>query len=168
MANNKSDNGTNNNSNKKKKTTTSLPSSYTTERKPNLKELKYEFKVNEFAMRGLNKYRNFLTPPISKETNKPVPFTLESDKELETLCSSLLINNNNLFSAIFLVYRDGKQRMIFTIPEYDEEEDMEYISGIGSAYVDEADGFAKFDADCILHCYGLMIEKEKGQWMIQD
>lgn len=153
---------------KRVKSNTTLPSSYMKQRSLNKDILNYEFKVDEFAMRGLNKYRNILKSPKCECCDKPALMLIDSKDEMDQFCASILLENECCHSAIFLVEHTGTQRIIFTIPEYDEEENIEYIENIASVIVDGNDGFAEFDAEVGLHCYGLIIEKEKGQWMIQE
>ena len=145
-----------------------LPSSYTTQRDPKLKDLKYDFKVNEFAIRGLNKYRNILKAPTCDCCNEPAMLCLKTDEDIVDFCATVLLENGCSRSAIFLYYLNGKQRVILTVPGWDDKEECEYIENIGSAYVEGNDGFAEFDAEIGLHCYGLIIQKNKEEWMIQE
>lgn len=155
-----------------------LPSSYTTGRE--IKFPEYKFKIDEFAVRGLNKYRNFISPPLCECCNEPMEMLFETKEELDEFCEEVLLENGCSHSAIFLIYKDGRQRVIFTIPEWDHYEpedpddetdigyDYEYIDAIGVGDVKDNDGFAVFDAKMGLHCYGLMIEQETNKWMVQE
>lgn len=158
----------NNSSDDSSKKKTTLPPSYTTSRKPNLRNINYNFKVNEFAMRGLNKYKNILKAPLCENCDEPAAIRIESNEDLINLCASILFDNECCRSAIFLVHKNGKQEAVFTIPEYDEEKDEEYIDKIGGLVVEGNDGFAELDAELNFHCYGLMIEQNKNEWMIQE
>ena len=147
-----------------------LPSSYTKKSK-DFKLLNYSFKVDEYGMRGLNKYRSFMSAPLCECCNEPAPLLIEDEEELDRFCYTVLYENGWNNSAIFLVYRDGRQKIVYTETDYyedDEVENCEYISGISSMYVEGNDQFAIFDADMGLRCYSLMIEKEKGVWTVEE
>ena len=151
-----------------KEDTTTLPSSYTEVGTLNSKLLDFEFKIDEFAMRGLNKYRNFLTSPDCDcgcgGKGRPV---FDTREELIGFCGSILFDMDCSNCAIFLVHKDGKQEAILKMVEWDEDTDdvEEHIASI-STKDNTADSFAIIDAEYGLHCYGLMIEKEDGVWMI--
>lgn len=127
----------------------------------------YKFKINEFAMRGLNKYRNILSPPICDCCGEPGFLQIESKDELTGFCAETLLENGCSRSAIFCVHKDGVQEIYLTIPGWDDEEECEIIENIGSFVDNNIDAFAKADAELGFHCYGLMIEKENG-WEICD
>ena len=128
---------------------------------------KYELRINEFAMRGLNKYRNILSAPECKcGCGNKVDILLPTQKELIDFCGTILFENGCCRSAIFLIHHNGKQEVILTVPGYDEEKDIEYIEGISGFEDQNVDAFAKFDAEAGLHCYGMMIEKEPGEWRV--
>lgn len=131
--------------------------------------LSYTLKVNEFAMRGLNKYKNILSAPECDcgcgGKGKPI---FDNKDDLYNFCGTVLENNGCENSAIFLIHKDGKQEIVYGHVEYDEvSKENLYISTLLSGKKDTpADFFAKFDADVGLHCYGLMIEKDGNSWEI--
>ena len=126
-------------------------------KKTDNKFLSYSFKVDEFAMRGLNKYRNILSAP------KRCPM-FEDEEVLHDFCSEMLYQNGCGNSAIFLVFKDGKQEIVWG---HTDEDDHEYqVSLFTGDKLTPVDIFAHFDADAGLHCYGLMIEKDNNLWEI--
>lgn len=129
--------------------------------------LSYHFKVDEFAMRGLNKYRNFLqVPHYNGNYNDEGLIKFKNDDDLKSFCATALVDNGCCRAAIFLIYKSGKQRIICTIPGWNDEDEFEYIENIGVIENQDINIFAKFDAELCLHCYGLMIKREKKQWEI--
>ena len=129
--------------------------------------LNYTFHIDEFAVRGLNKYKNVLSAPDCDCGcgGKAMP-VFESDDELFSFCGSVLIDNGCTHSAIFLVHKDGRQQIILTVPNFDEETGEEYIEKIGSFSGNDADMFAQVDAELGFHCYGMLIEKDDNCWQI--
>ena len=131
----------------------------------NNKFLSYSFKVDEFAMRGLNKYRNILSAPDCDYGCGGKGCPMFEDKEvLHDFCSEMLYENGCMNSAIFLVFKDGKQEIVWG---HTDEDDHKYqISLFTGDKLTPVDIFAHFDADAGLHCYGLMIEKDNNLWEI--
>lgn len=131
----------------------------------------YGFKINEFAMRGLNKYKNFLTAPECECGCGGKGLLLaDNDKDLYDILGSVLYDNGCGNSAVFIVHKDGKQEVIHCHEIWNEESDeadldINVLSPKSSTKLDN-DFFAQLDADMCLHCYGLVIEREKGQWEI--
>ena len=140
---------------------------YYYEKKKLLTLLNYTFHIDEFAVRGLNKYQNVLSAPDCGCGcgGKAMP-VFESDDELFSFCGSVLIDNGCTHSAIFLVHKDGRQQVILTVPNFDEETGEEYIEKIGSFSGNDADMFAQVDAELGFHCYGMLIEKDNNCWQI--
>lgn len=134
---------------------------------PSIKPFEFKIKVNEFAMRGLNKYRNFLNAPECECGcgGKAMPI-FDTQEELMNFCAGVLFNNGCSHAAVFLVHKNGNQEIVLTMPGYDEEADCEYIENIGSFIDNDADAFAKFDGEVGLHCYGMLIEKDDNCWEI--
>ena len=125
----------------------------------------YRFKVDEFAMRGLNKYRNFLTQPKCDDCGEPGYLQLATKDDVYGLCNSLLQDHGCYESAIFLVFKDGTHAMCVTNIEYNEKTEEPEITGMYVLDGSEVDAFAKLDSDLRLCCYGLMIEHDHG-WEI--
>ena len=149
----------------RKKTISSTSSST-----PNIKPLDFKFKVNEFAVRGLNKYKNFLTAPECDcgcgEKGRPMFETID---DLHNFCGSILYENGCGNSAIFLVFKNGKQEVLHCHEIWDEKDNESLIVSVISpkkGFQLDNDFFAAFDADMILHCYGLLIEKDDNCWEI--
>ena len=147
---------------------TTLPPSYTECRSLDDKLLNYKIKIDEFAMRGLNKYRNILTAPdCDCGCGGKGNLFFESRDELIGFCGSLLMDIDCDNCAIFLVHNDGLQEMILKSLEWDEEDKDVYpqISSLTSK-LNQADLFAEMDAEFGLHCYGMMIEQDDNVWAI--
>ena len=122
----------------------------------------YRFKVDEFAMRGLNRYRNFLSSPANDD---PCYLQLDTKDDVYNFCNTLLQKHKCYNSAIFLVFKDGTHAMCVTNIEYNEELEEPEIIGMFVLDGSDIDAFAKLDSDLRLCCYGLMIEHDQG-WEI--
>lgn len=138
----------------------------------------YNFKVNEFRVRGLNKYRNILSAPKCEQSELVCEcgcdgkgkLIINKLQELYDLCAAVLFDNGCGNSAIFLEHRSGKMEIVYCHVVYDketEEPDLE-ISTLSpkKGTIQDNDFFSIFDAEERLHCYGLIIERDKGQWEI--
>lgn len=133
-------------------------------------DFKYTFKVDEFGMRGLNKYKNILQSPECDCGcgGKAMP-VFEDKDDLYEFCGYVLENEDCDNCAIFLVHKDGMQEITHKHWVYDEDNEEEdlVISLISPKKSNaEIDFFSKMDALLGLHCYGLMIEHENGAWEI--
>ena len=107
------------------------------------KLIKYKFRNEYFSGYGLNKFKNFLQAP-------------------ECDCC-----------AIFAHSYDNKMYAGIKCVEYDEDgeiinDDSEDETPVKFFAVDDDyyEFFQELDADIGLHCYGLIIETNKGQWKI--
>ena len=131
----------------------------------------YNFKVDEFRVRGLNKYRNILSAPSCEcGCGGKGKLIINKLQELYDLCAAALFDNGCGNSAIFLEHRSGKMEIVYCHVVYDEETeepDLE-ISTLSpkKGTIQDNDFFSMFDAEERLHCYGLIIERDKGQWEI--
>ena len=131
----------------------------------------YNFKVDEFRVRGLNKYRNILSAPVCEcGCGGKGKLVIDKLQELYDLCAAVLFDNGCGNSAIFLEHRSGKMEIVYCHVVYDketEEPDLE-ISTLSpkKGAIQDNDFFSMFDAEERLHCYGLIIERDKGQWEI--
>lgn len=126
------------------------------------KELNYKFHIDHFATYGLNKLRNFLSPPRCPDCGEPGTLCFENEQDVYEFCTDLLVEHGCDSSAIFLLFADGSQRVALYMPE-DEEDAVVSVIGSSDHYF-----FAEVDAECRLCCYGMMIEVEPGHWEICD
>ena len=131
-----------------------------------VKDFKYQYKVDEFAMRSLNKFRNFMSAPDCECGcgGKMMPI-LNTPDDLYEFCGAALHQHGCYDSAIFLVHKDGTQEIVLADSEYDEEKDEMEIIGIRVFQDQDINAFAHADAGLRLCCYGLMIEHD-GSWEI--
>lgn len=137
--------------------------------KNKFKLLDYKFKIDEFAARGLNKYRNFLSAPDCDcgcgGKGWPV---FDTNEDLYDFCSEVLEDHGCHNSAIFLIHMNGEMEIVHGHIEWDEDtEEESYTVSLLSSEVDmPADTFARIDADLRLCCYGLIIERDNNMWEI--
>lgn len=124
-----------------------------------------KFKVDEFAMRGLNKYRNFLSSPTCDDCGSTGYLQFETDHDVYEFCTALIGEHGCYDSAIFMVFKDGTQRIALANPEYNEDAEEVTITGVHILQDQDINAFAKLDADLRLCCYGLIIERDNG-WEI--
>ena len=112
---------------------------------------------NPYPMYGLNKYRSFLKAPICDcGCEKPGYIVLDTEKDVEDFCCSVLSEHECPDSAIFAVFHDGKHMAVF--------KDDETFLKIDD---DNSHLFAKLDGDLRFCCYNLIIEEKPGMWMIR-
>ena len=155
----------------KKTSTPSIPNieDYRNKLKKSTTPLPYTLKINEFSMRGLNKYRNFLTAPECGCDGKG-QIVIYDDEQLHHICSELLFDNECDCSAIFLVHKNGLQEIVLCLEDWNEENDcpmlaVSVLTPKNKNMVDN-DFFASVDGEVGFHCYGLMIERDNGQWEV--
>lgn len=127
--------------------------------------LHHGFKVDEFAMRGLNRYKNFLFAVKEIYELMPGYLVFKDEEDFFMFCSDLLIRSRCTDSAIFCVHKDGTQEIFVAEEEYNIDKDEFFITDVISFYDQDIDAFAKADAGLRLVQYGLLIEKDEG-WMI--
>ena len=122
-------------------------------------------------MRGLNKYRNFLTAPeCDCGCGGKSQIIIYDDEQLHHVCSDLLFDNGCGCSAIFLVHKDGLQEIVLCLEDWNEENDcpMLEVSVLTPKDINKVDNdfFSSVDGEVGFHCYGLIIERDNGQWEI--
>ncbi len=128
--------------------------------------------VSEFGMYGLNRYRNFMSPPGCEgcenyETCEHVSDSCAGDHlyiaktkdELLDMCAEFLKMHDCSESAIFVVYNNGSQMVVYNLEEEDQV-------GVTEPIEPDIHYFAEFDASMRLCCYSLLIEKEDGMWKV--
>ena len=132
----------------------------------------YNFKVDEFAMRSLNKYRNFMSAPeCDCGCGGKGRLIFETKEELYGFCNAVLGDMDCCECAIFIIHNDGIQEIIYKHLEWDEDVEEECVSidllsPKNDKVLQDTDFFAKLDAEFGFHCYGLMIERDNGSWEI--
>ena len=131
----------------------------------------YTFKVDEFAMRSLNKYKNFLTAPDCECGCGGKSMPILEDDEVYDFCGCVLSDMECDNCAIFLVHKDGKQEIVHKHIIWDEDTDDEEISIDVLSMKDkkcdlEIDFFAKVDAMLQFHHYALLLERDNDVWDI--
>ena len=131
------------------------------------KLIKYKFRNESFAGYGLNKFKNFMQAPkcdcgcggdckiILKETNDLFGFMNQVLMDNECDCCAIFAHtyDEKMYAAIKCIY-EGK--------EVNEDETIVDFFGVDN----DLEFFQEIDAKIGLHCYGLMIETEKGKWKV--
>ena len=165
------------NSNSKKRTSKSKGTKDTLDQIINnqssspIKDFKYQYKVDEFAMRSLNKYKNFLTAPECECGCGGKSMPILEDDEVYDFCGCVLSDMECDNCAIFLVHKDGKQEIVHKHIIWDEDTDDEEVSidvlSTKNKKDDlEIDFFAKVDAMLQFHHYALLLERDNNVWDI--
>ena len=165
------------NSNSKKRTSKSKGTKDTLDQIINnqssspIKDFKYQYKVDEFAMRSLNKYKNFLTAPDCECGCGDKSMTILEDDDVYDFCGCVLSDIECDNCAIFLVHKDGKQEIVHKHIIWDEDTDDEEVSidvlSTKNKKDDlEIDFFAKVDAMLQFHHYALLLERDNNVWDI--
>lgn len=123
------------------------------------------FKINNYAMYGLNRYRSFLTAPICDcGCGEPTSIILKTDDDVGQFCVEVLNRHECPNSAIFAVFHDGRMRAY--VKEWDEKSGefaADCYEGGNTTHM-----FSKLDGEFRFCCYNLIIEREPGQWMIES
>ena len=131
------------------------------------KLIKYKFRNESFAGYGLNKFKNVMQAPkcdcgrggdckiILKETNDLFGFMNQVLMDNECDCCAIFAHtyDEKMYAAIKCIY-EGK--------EVNEDETIVDFFGVDN----DLEFFQEMDAKIGLHCYGLMIETEKGKWKV--
>jgi len=131
-----------------------------------------QLKPDEFAMRSLNKYRNFMSAPeCDCGCGGKGRVILKTSDDVHDFCGAVLSDNDCCECAIFLVYNDGMQEIVHKHLDWDDEEEDEVVcisvlSPKNKKILTDVDFFAQFDASFNLHCYGLMVERDNHDWEI--
>ena len=165
------------NSNSKKRTSKSKGTKDTLDQIINnqssspIKDFKYQYKVDEFAMRSLNKYKNFLTAPDCECGCGDKSMPILEDDDVYDFCGCVLSDIECDNCAIFLVHKDGKQEIVHKHIIWDEDTDDEEVSidvlSTKNKKDDlEIDFFAKVDAMLQFHHYALLLERDNNVWDI--
>lgn len=136
-----------------------------------MNKFNYQYKVDEFAMRSLNKYKNFLSAPECECGCGGKAMPILEDDDVYEFCGCALSDIECENCAIFLIHKDGKQEIVHKHSYWDEETDDEEISidvlSTKNKKDDlEIDFFAKLDATLQFHHYALMIEHDDNAWEI--
>jgi len=130
--------------------------------------LKFRNKVyfNNFATYGLNNKRNFLKPPMCEcGCGNKMYIVLESENDLWDFMSFILMEHECSQCAIFAVKFDGN--CYAAIKSLDENEEQQ-VNILQSQIKNDMHMFSEIDGELTLHCYGLLIEEQPGNWMIQE
>lgn len=129
--------------------------------------IKYKFRNESFAGYGLNKFRNFMSAPecdcgcggkgkiLFNETNELFGFMNQVLMDNECDCCAIFAHtyDEKMYAAIKCIY-EGK--------EVNKDETIVDFFGVDN----DLEFFQEMDAKIGLHCYGLMIETEKGKWKV--
>lgn len=124
--------------------------------------MKQEFSLYEPY--GLNKYRNFLSSPLSNVYGFGLKkmLQLESEQDVFDFASMALAEHDCPESAVFTINCKGEMAIVMYFPNQDEEEPF----AIMKARQSYMDFFAECDAEFRFCCYALLVEREKGSWEI--
>ena len=132
------------------------------------KIIKYKSKKENFASYGLNKFKNFMQSPVCEcGCGGSYSILLKNREELFGLMNNLLMDNDCDCCAIFAHAYDGNLYTAIKCisDEESSNEDDTPVKFFG-AKDDYLDFFQEWDGEVGFHCYGLMIETEKGKWKV--
>ena len=131
----------------------------------NNKLIKYKFRNESFAGYGLNKFKNFMQAPKC-DCGGNCKIILKETKDLFGFMNQVLTDNECDCCAIFAHTYDEKMyaaiKCIYEGKEVNEDETIVDFFGVDN----DLEFFQEMDAKIGLHCYGLMIETEKGKWKV--
>lgn len=136
----------------------------------------YKFRNKSFEGYGLNKFRNFLSAPeCDCGCGGKGNLILDDVQDLFGFAYNVLADNECGCCAIFAHGMDDKMWAIIKLEDPSENYDYEKkydpdenpISFLG---IDETDYefFRELDAECNLHCYGLLVQNVNGSWDIVE
>lgn len=134
------------------------------------KLIKTKFRAKCFEAYGLNNLRNFMyAPECECGCGGKANLVLKDTEDLFGFAHTVLADHDCNQCAIFAhAYNDE----MFAVVKLDDVEDYDVSDtevypikffGIKNT---EMNFFKEFDADFGLHCYGLMIQNQKGTWEI--
>ena len=131
-----------------------------------MKTIQPNFKINNYPMYGLNRYRSFMKAPTCEcGCGQPAMTVLPTDDDVGDFCATMLYEHQCPESAIFAVFHDGRLRAY--IKTWDEESG-EYVAICVESIDKDIHMFSKLDGEYRFCCYNLIIEQEPGLWMIQS
>jgi hypothetical protein len=121
------------------------------------------FRPEWFEAYGLDKEKNFLMSPTCGCGGK-ASILLRDFDELSKFAMSVLSENECCHCAVFVHFMNNEMYVFFKV--LDNDDNICYYSG--QSQENDMESFKKVDEEFGFHCYGLMIEHQKGQWRIVD
>ena len=121
-----------------------------------------KFRPKWFGAYGLDKNKNFLQAPLCEcGCGEKMSLVLEDIKDLFQFMNVMLIANDCNHCGIFAYAFDGS---MYTALKVDNETDDSVLF----FQIKESDlgFFREWDDELELHCYGLIIETQRGLWKI--
>ena len=121
-----------------------------------------KFRPEWFGAYGLDKDKNFLQAPLCEcGCGEKMSLVLEDIKDLFQFMSMMLMENDCNYCGIFAYAFDGS---MYTALKIENETDDPVLF----FQIKESDlgFFREWDDELGLHCYGLIIETQRGLWKI--
>lgn len=131
------------------------------------KLIKYKFRNESFAGYGLNKYKNFMQSPVCEcGCGGSCSLLLNDKKELFGFMHTMLMESDCDCCAIFAHAYDGNLYVAIKCMLDDEDSQDDMPVKFFGAKDDYIEFFQEWDGEVGFHCYGLMIETQKGKWKV--
>lgn len=117
-----------------------------------------------FDMCGLDKEKNFLQAPICECGCGDYMDICAYDDEIADICEQLVEVNDCNHCGVFAI--TSRNRSIFVLKMYDDEEDDIVINVYQRNAIDDYKDIGKIADELGLHCYGLLVYKKPGLYRI--
>lgn len=127
-----------------------------------------KIQFSNFAMYGLNRYRNLLKAPICDcGCGNKMYVPLEDEADVIDFCCSVLMESDCKNPGMFAVFKDGTYAA-FAIMRDEDEDNEDADPKFAMVRGKDMHLFSEFDADFCLHCYGMICEIRPGYWKIME